>query len=138
MSLETGHLLRFCRARLRQLVPQGYEPPLKEMTRAELMLEAARGPRLLARAQADIFHEITRFVLRDMEENMRQAPYVLQTWVDGVYFYYFVDGNWRPEHVGAKQFLAHTEAEAFIRDNFDPNQARDAILVVPLHEVERV
>lgn len=136
MAIETSELLRYCRKRLRQLYPEGIEPPLRDMTRAAMILEAARGnPRLLARAQADVFDEIVRFVLRDMGENVKHAPYVLQAWVDGVYHYYFENGSWAQTHEGSKQFQSFFEAEAFIVQNFDPNAARDSILVVPWMEV---
>jgi hypothetical protein len=136
MTLRTGVLLRYCRRRLRQLDPLGHEPKrLVELTRADLMLEASRGqPRLLARAQADIFREISTFILRDMEENVKQAPYVLQAWVNGTYFYYNESANWLQELAGAKTFESYFEAEAFVLQNFDPNEARDSILVVPISE----
>lgn len=143
MGIETGELLRFCRKRLRQLYPEMRSKPLTEWTRDELMRDAARGsPGVVRRAQAASFDEVMRFVFRDMGENMRHAPYVLQAWVDGVYFYYHgLDESgglrWLTQHEGAKTYPSYFEAEAFILHNFDPNDARDSILVVPLREVEQ-
>lgn len=135
--MKTGELLRYCRRRLRQVYPEGLEPPLREWTRAQMMQEAALGsPRLLARAQADVFKEIVRFVLRDMGEDMRGAPYVLQAWIDGVYYYFHANGAWKVEHEGAKTFESFFEAEAYVITNFDPNEARDSILVVSQREVD--
>ncbi len=99
------------------------------------MQQAALGTSVVARARADSFSEIIRFVLIDMGENVKHAPYVLQAWVDGVYFYF--DGHgWRETHVGAKEFASFFEAEAFVQKNFDPNVQRDAILVVPTRELD--
>jgi hypothetical protein len=142
MSIPTPELLRYCRTRLRQLYPAGNGPRLPELARmtvAERMVEASRSDgRLVARAQADIFAEIIRFALCDMDEDMHAAPYLLQAWTkDGAHHYYFSDGSWLPTHEGAKQYPSFFEAEAFIQQNFDPNDARDGILVVPLSEVEK-
>lgn len=135
--MKTGELLRYCRRRLRQVYPEGIEPPLRAWTRATMMQDAARGsPRLLARAQADVFKEIIRFVLHDMGEDMRGSPYVLQAWVDGVYYYFHADGAWKSTHDEAKIFASFFEAEAYVVANFDPNEARDSILVVSKREVD--
>lgn len=142
MAIQTNELLRYCRKRIRQLYPKGCGDPspieLSKMTTAQRMQEASRSDgRLLARAQWDVFEEIKRFVLRDMGEDMRSAPYILQAWVDGVYFYYLESVGWVKDHEAAKTFPSFFEAEAYIQQNFDPNEARDSILVVPLMEVQK-
>lgn len=133
--MKTNELLRFCRKRLRELYSLGQMPAFMDRpTRHELMRQAATGRGIVARSRADSFSEIIHFILIDMGENVKYAPYVLQAWVDGVYFYY--DGsNWVQSPEGAKQFDSFVEAEAFIQQNFDPNAARDAILVVPTREL---
>ena len=126
-------LLQFLRRRLRQTQQEGYEKSLKEMSREEMMREASRGMRVIARGQADIFAEIIRYLHTELEMNSKHAPYVLQAWVDGVYHYY-AKTEWTLSVSGARNFQTLTEAEAFIMQNFNPDVARDSILIVPLKE----
>jgi hypothetical protein len=100
------------------------------------MQDVALGRGIVARARADSFYEIIAFVLVDMGENMKYAPYVLQAWVNGVYFYYTASAEWAEQYDHVKKFPSFIDAEVFVQEHFTADAARDSILVVPLSEVE--
>jgi hypothetical protein len=127
-------LLQFLRRRLRQTMQDGFELPLLEMDRHAMSRDAVRGGhKIIARGQMDIFAEIIRYLHTELGMSSKHAPYVLQAWVDGVYHYY-AKTEWTLSVSGARTFQALTEAEAFIMQNFNPDVARDSILIVPLKE----
>lgn len=141
--------------RLRQELWEGFEVRVLETgrhtyqdsQRHEAMRTAAsegRAARTVSRGRADVLEEIIRYIHVEMSGDVKQAPYILQAWVDGVYFYYThgdlsresLEGTWREQSLGAKEFKSLTEAEAFIMTNFNPDASRDSILIVPLKEVQ--
>ena len=128
-------LLQFLRKRLREVTQAGFEKPLLEMSREEMMQVAARGMKVIHRGQADVFVEIIRYLHTELGMNAKHAPFVLQTWNDGVYTYFSkTEMSWVHELGTCSTFQKLTEAEVFISQTFEPSPARDSILIVPLKE----